>query len=113
MKATNVRDGVLAAGIHFRGADATLMEARFTATGEFEPSCMTAAVTGASPVAKGMVYGSAAVTDCLAAYKTAETVAGEAPQEYLGGVAAQTVKCFVGNSPSNLEMTTVGVVAGA
>ena len=89
-----MKDGVLAAGIHFRGADATLMEARFTATGEFEPSCMTAAVTGASPVAKGMVYGSAAVTDCLAAYKTAETVAGEAPQEYLGGVAAQTVKCF-------------------
>lgn len=108
-----MKDGVLAAGIHFRGADATLMEARFTATGEFEPSCMTAAVTGASPVAKGMVYGSAAVTDCLAAYKTAETVAGEAPQEYLGGVAAQTVKCFVGDSSAGLEMTTIGVVAGA
>ena len=99
MKATNVRDGVLAAGIHFRGADATLMEARFTATGEFEPSCMTAAVNS---IAKGMVYGSAAVTTCLADYSFEETYAGEAPQEYLGGVAAQTVKCFVGNSPSNL-----------
>lgn len=77
VNAVNIRDGILAGGIYFRGANTTL-KPRFTDKGAFEPSCWTAAV---GAVAAKTVYGATDVKTCEDAYVKLNTVAGYAPQK--------------------------------
>jgi hypothetical protein len=104
VNAVNVRDGILAGGIYFRGANTTL-KPRFTDKGAFEPSCWTpASGSGSTLVAAKTVYGATAVKTCEDAYIKAETVAGYVPQK--ANLATGTViKCKLGNLAAGTAKT--------
>lgn len=100
VNAVNIRDGILAGGIYFRGANTTL-KPRFTDKGAFEPSCWTAAV---GAVAATTVYGATAVKTCEDAYVKANTVAGYSPQK-ANLVTGTKIQCRLGNLSSGTAKT--------
>lgn len=77
-KAVNIRDGILAGGVYFRGANATL-KARFTDKGAFEPTCYTqgtAATTATVAVAATSTAAAVKVGDVTKPATTATVVYG-------------------------------------
>jgi hypothetical protein len=106
-KAVNVRDGILAGGIYFRGAATTLKE-RFTDKGAFESMCYTqgTAAKTTPPTAQVLptvVYGKTKVDACMKKFMTDNTIGGLKPiLQKDARLATAKHECKTGNLASGV-----------